>query len=168
MAFFRDAYFAKVLQMNILYSTETISHIHWQPNVYKTQNTTGQPPCILSLIRGESLGRLALAQCTFALCTGAQLRGYMAVITCLRQFDTILFWAMQQRNHNLYVFYCKTLWDYGPELVQLFSLFCAALHWTQYSFYILSCGLTLDSIKIPLGFFCPSEKGNGTHIFLQN
>jgi len=54
----------------------------------------------------------------------------IAVITCLRQIDTILFWAMQQRNHNLHLFYCTTLWDYGPELVQLFLLFCAVLHWT--------------------------------------
>ena len=37
MAFFRDAYFAKLLQMNTLYSTENISHIHWQPDVYETQ-----------------------------------------------------------------------------------------------------------------------------------
>lgn len=151
--------------MNTLYSIENISHIHWQPDVYETQHTTGQPPHVLSLTRLGSLGRLALAQWAFPLCTAAQLQSLPA-LDKLTQFYS----EQCSKEITTYTYFIAQPFEIMAQSWSNFFYFsvqsCTGLSMV---FYILSCGPTLDSIKILLGFFfCPSERGNGTHIFLQN
>jgi hypothetical protein len=116
-----------------LFNRKHFSHTLTTWCVWDTTHKWTTTSCSITY-KAASLGRRTFAQWAFPLCSGAQLVGYIAVITCLRQPDTILFRVMKQRNHNLHILYCKTLWDYDPELVQLFLLFCAVLQWTEYGF----------------------------------
>ena len=146
--------------MNSLYAKENISHIHWQPDVYETQLTTGQPPHVLSLTRGGSLGRFVLAKWAFPLSSGAQLGGYIALpaLYNLKQFYS------EQRSKEITS-------TYKYFIAQPFEII--ALSWFNYFyfsvqscfrhimvFYILCCGPTLDSIKILFGifFFLPQSE----------
>jgi hypothetical protein len=114
--------------MNTLYSIKNISHIHWQP-VWDTTHNWTTTSCSITYKTRKSW-QTCLGSVSFS----PVHRSTIAVITCVRQLDTILLSNAAKKPQLTLILLHNPLrlWPrVGPTF---FLLFCAVLHWTQYGF----------------------------------
>jgi len=112
-------YFARLLQMNTLYSTDNIPYIHWRPALYETQHMTDFPSDDPVLLWREYSCMLALAKCAHIfLDSVASLVGYYVVYN-------LFFYVIKHIYYGEYLFglvtHCIHFWltQCGPKVLGL-------------------------------------------------